>query len=96
MLENNEMIYTAIFQNNTGKLTRSRYTGVIDRKEAWKSAAHMGESNGDCLLALVPGDHPVYTYDNTFSNKNADRTNMKTHDVFELDQNGEESVFQMT
>ena len=46
MMENNEMIYTAIFQNQSGKLTHSRYTGVIDRREAWEIAANMGESSG--------------------------------------------------
>tara|TARA_B100000902_G_C26461392_1_gene505594 strand:- start:86 stop:364 length:279 start_codon:yes stop_codon:yes gene_type:complete len=63
-MENNEMIYTAIFQGPQGQLSHSRYTGVIDRKDAWLSAAKMGGSNNMCLLALVPGDHPVYFYDN--------------------------------
>ena len=95
MLENNEMIYTAIFQNQSGKLTRSRYTGVIDRREAWHAAANMGESSGECLLALVPGDHPVYTYENTFQVNKIDRTNMKAHDVFEVIHGGDD-VFEMT
>ncbi len=95
MLENKEMIYTAIFQNQSGELTYSRYTGVIDRGEAWRAAANMGESSGECLLALVPGDHPVYTYENTFQANKTDRTNMKVHDVFELIHDSED-VFEMT
>ena len=73
MMENNEMIYTAIFQGPQGQLSYSRYTGVIDRKTAWLTAAKMGGSNNMCLLALVPGDHPVYFYDN-FVNDNAQET----------------------
>ena len=88
------MIYTAIFQNSAGKTSSSRYTGVIDRRRAWQAAAKLGESNGDCLVALVPGDHPVHTYENIFDVEGSDRTNMKTHDVFEV--YGEEETFEMT
>ncbi len=93
MMENDEMIYTAIFQNKQGELTHSRYTGVIGRREAWRRAADMGETNGDCLVALVPGDHPVYTYENTMIDREQNITEMKNHDVFELP---EEDVYQMT
>ena len=93
MMENDEMIYTAIFQNRQGQLTRSRYTGVIGRREAWRQAAAMGESNGDCLVALVPGDHPVHTYENTMVDAIENNTEMQSHDVFDLPG---ENVFQMT
>ena len=88
MMENNEMIYTAIFQGPQGQLTRSRYTGVIDRHEAWLSAAKMGASTDLCLLALVPGDHQVYFYNN-FVEDNSKLSNDTPIDVFD-------NVFEMT
>jgi hypothetical protein len=86
-MENNEMIYTAIFQNSIGKLFSSRYTGVMNRSEAWMSAAKIGGSEGNCLIALVPGDHPIYFYDNFVKETSVsmtDRTNIKSHDVYEI------------
>ena len=87
MMENNEMIYTAIFQNAQGKLTRSRYTGVVSRQDAWLAATKMGASNGDCLIALVSGDHPVYFYENFVADSNVidmkQRTKQQEHDVYE-------------
>ena len=85
MLENNEMIYTAIFQNAQGKLVRSRYTGQISKKDAWLDAAKMGASNGECLVALVPGDHPIYFYENFASDLNErPLSEQQTHDLYEL------------
>ena len=95
MMETKEMIYTAIFQNRDGRMSRYRYTGVIERRQAWTEAAKLGQSNGECLVALVPGDHPVHTYENTFDVDKNDRTSMKTHDVFEVPPD-DESVFEMT
>ena len=93
-MENNEMIYTAIFQGSQGKLTHSRYTGVIDKKQAWLAAAKMGASNNMCLIALVPGDHPVYFYENFVEdNAKRDRTQTQFHDVYEM---GPDDVFEMT
>ena len=92
MMENDEMIYTAIFQDKDGNLSRSRYTGVIARQEAWRRAASMGESSNMCLLALVPGDHPVYTYENVF-NSEQPSTELKQHDVFEMQAN---DAYEMT
>jgi hypothetical protein len=92
MMEDDEMIYTAIFQNSKGVLTRGRYTGSPDRHQAWQHAAQMGEPSGDCLVAMVPGDHPLYTYENI-----CDRTaniELKSHDVYEVGIGG--NVFQMT
>lgn len=94
MMENDEMIYTAIFQSNGGKITRSRYTGVINRKDAWIAAAKLGESDGQCLVALVPGDHPVHTYENVFNDDLA--TAMRNHDLYEITPDPNESVYEMT
>mgnify|MGYP001435786077 CR=1 FL=1 len=93
MMENNEMIYTAIFQDPQGQLSHSRYTGVINRKEAWVSAARMGGSNNLCLLALVPGDHPVYFYDN-FVNDNASSESMRSNSNEPIDVYN--NVYEMT
>jgi len=89
MMENDEMIYTAIFRTKEGKMTRSRYTGVIARREAWIRAQAMGQSNDDVLVALVPGDHPVYTYESLFEN-NEPNTELKDHDLYDF------NVFEMT
>ncbi len=81
------MIYTAIFQNAQGKLVRSRYTGVVNRQDAWLTATKLGASNGDCLIALVSGDHPVYFYENFVTDSNVtdtkQRTKLQEHDVYE-------------
>lgn len=86
MMENNEMIYTAIFQNTQGRLTYSRYTGVMQRSDAWLAATKLGASNGECLIALVSGDHPVYFYENFVEDNAAqsNRTPMQGHDVYEM------------
>ena len=89
MMEDDQMTYTAIFQNNVGSLTKGRYTGSPDRHQAWQHAAQMGEANGDCLVAMVPGDHPVYTYE-SIAETNSE---LKNHDVFDLPA---ENVYQMT
>ncbi len=94
MMENDEMIYTAIFQSKTGRVVRSRYTATMNRREAWASAAAMGESNGECLIALVPGDHPVHTHESVFSD--APNTELKHHDVFEVAVESDENVYEMT
>ena len=82
-MENKIMIYTAIYQNSQGKLFTSRYTGIVNKSEAWLSAAQMGGSEGNCLVALVPGDHPVYFYENFVSDsEHRDRTGQQDHDLF--------------
>lgn len=89
-MENKPMIYTAIFQDSVGKLFTSRYTGVVNRAEAWLAAAKMGSSEGNCLVALVPGDHPVYFYENFVTETNASPREHRTfseqqsHDVYEM------------
>ena len=77
MRENPEMIYTAIYQNAQGRLTYGRYLGNMSRKEAWVSAASLGEPDQLCLVALVPGDHPVYFYEDV-------GPSIKDVDVFDL------------
>jgi len=92
------MIYTAIFQGPQGKLTHSRYTGVISRKEAWLSAARMGASDGLCLLALVPGDHPAYFYEDFVTdNARSGMHSIRHHDLFEVRLlDDEEEAYEMT
>ena len=81
------MIYTAIFQNSVGKLFTSRYTGVVNRSDAWLTAAKMGASEGNCLVALVPGDHPVYFYDNFVTDSNVidinERSEQQNHNLYD-------------
>ena len=79
------MVYTAIYQNGQGKLIQCRYTGFISRKDAWLNAAQMGGSEGNCLIALVPGDHPVYFYDNFVEDTaNDGPSEMQRHDLFDM------------
>lgn len=75
------MIYTAIFQDSEGHYHRLRYTGETERIKAWENAAHMGASDGLCLVLLIPGDHPIYTYEDVHP---PDRTAVQNHDLFEL------------
>lgn len=71
------MIYTAIFQNVKGRFTTSRYAGSVNRQEAWKDAAKLGEeSDGNCLVLLLPGHQVVHTYEDIYQG-------IKDHDVFE-------------
>ena len=77
------MIYTAIYQNSQGGLFTSRYTGIVNKPDAWLSAAKMGASQGSCLVALVPGDHPVYFYENFVNDTDSrDRTGQQDHDLY--------------
>ena len=79
------MIYTAIYQDSLGNLTHEIYTGHVDRSAAWLAAATIGGSNDKCLIALVPGSHPVYFYsDFVKSNSAASTEDVKSHDLFEL------------
>lgn len=79
------MIYTAIYQGPQGQLTYGRYTGHISRQDAWLSAAKLGGMNGNCLVALVPGDHPVYFYENFVKDNAAkERSETQQHDLYEI------------
>ena len=64
--------YTAIYQNSEGKITRYTAQGSNDRREAWAQLCGMKESDGECLILLVPGDHPVIQYEDTRENKQID------------------------
>ena len=64
--------YTAIYQNARGKITRYTATASNDKKEAWAQLCGMKESEGECLILLVPGDHPVVQYEDTRENRQID------------------------
>ena len=64
--------YTAIFQNSEGKVKRYTAQASNDKREAWSQLCHMKESDGECLILLVPGDHPVVQYEDTLENKQID------------------------
>ena len=78
------MIYTAIYQNGQGKLSYETYSGHMNRSDAWLNAAKQGGANNKCLIALVPGVHPVYFYENFVSDGEATRSPVQDHDVYEM------------
>tara|TARA_B100000282_G_scaffold162528_1_gene117420 strand:- start:199 stop:459 length:261 start_codon:yes stop_codon:yes gene_type:complete len=85
MMENKEMIYTAIYQNSQGNLSYETYSGHMSRADAWIDAAKKGGANDKCLVALVPGVHPVYFYsDYVNSVSEVNNNEIKNHDLFEL------------
>ena len=79
------MTYTAIYQSAQGKLTYSRKAGPISRKDTWLEAAREAGAEGKCLVALVPGYHPVYFYEN-FVDDNAatELSEQQRHDLYEI------------
>ena len=64
--------YTAIYQNSKGEITRYTAQASNDRGEAWSQLRGMKENEGECLILLVPGDHPVVQYEDTRENKQID------------------------
>ena len=66
------MPYTAIYQNSEGKITRYTATASNDRGKAWAQLREMKENEGECLILLVPGDHPVVQYEDIRENKQID------------------------
>ncbi len=64
--------YTAIYQNSEGKISRYTAQASNDRGEAWAQLHTMKENDGECLILLVPGDHPVVQYEDTCENKQID------------------------
>ena len=64
--------YTAIYQNSDGQITQYIMTASNDRSKAWTQLYEMKESDGECLILLVPGDHPVVQYEDTIDNKQID------------------------
>ena len=80
------MIYTAIYQNSQGELSYSTYMGQMSRHSAWLEAAKTGGAQDKCLVALVPGVHPVYFYSDfvdDFSDL-SDTSGIKNHDLYEM------------
>lgn len=86
MMENNQMIYTAIYQNSQGGLSYSTYMGQMSRHSAWLEAAKTGGAQDKCLVALVPGVHPVYFYSDFVDDFTdlSDVSNIKNHDLYEM------------
>lgn len=81
------MIYTAIYQNSQGEMSYETYSGHMNRSDAWLSAAKQGGANNKCLVALVPGVHPVYFYSDfvdSVSDSAPREDDIKQHDLFEL------------
>ena len=76
------MIYTAIYMDREGKVVHRRCPADMNRHKAWKSAVALGAPNGECLLALVCGGHPVYTYESF--NPNEKPESIKHHDLYEI------------
>ncbi len=64
--------YTAIYQNSKGRITRYTAQASNDKKEAWAQLSGMRESDGECLILLVPCNHPVIQYVDTIENKQID------------------------
>tara|TARA_R100000234_G_scaffold917_1_gene754 strand:+ start:310 stop:549 length:240 start_codon:yes stop_codon:yes gene_type:complete len=64
--------YTAIYQNSAGEIKRYTAQASNDKKQAWAQLSHMKEDDGECLILLVPGDHPVVQYLDTIDNKQID------------------------
>ena len=64
--------YTAIYQNSTGTISRYRTHASNDRGKAWTQLCDMKENEGECLILLVPGDHPVVQYEDTLENRQID------------------------
>ena len=64
--------YTAIYQNIRGEITRYTAQASNDRGKAWTQLRAMKENEGECLILLVPGDHPVVQYEDTQENKQVD------------------------
>ena len=79
------MIYTAIFQNSVGTLSHETYRGHSTRSEAWLDAAQQGGASDKCLVALIPGDHPVYFYSDFVGDQALEtHDTLKKIDLFDL------------
>jgi len=57
-----EMVYTAIYQNKIGHMTSEKFFGSMSKTDSWIKAAQQAGANDMCLIALVPGNHPVYFF----------------------------------
>ena len=64
--------YTAIYQNSEGEITSHTTQGSNDKRQAWAQLCNMKENEGECLILLVPGDHPVVQYKDVQESKQVD------------------------
>jgi hypothetical protein len=64
--------YTAIYQNSAGEITHNLATASNDRAQAWAQLCEMKENEDECLILLVPGDHPVIQYKDIQKNRYVD------------------------
>ena len=55
--------YTAIFQTTTGSLRVYNAPASNDRPVAWAQMSALKENEDECLILLVPGNHPVVRYE---------------------------------
>ena len=55
--------YTAIFQTTTGSLRVYNAPASNDRPVAWAQMSALKENEDECLILLVPGNHPVIRYE---------------------------------
>jgi hypothetical protein len=79
------MTYTAIYQDARGKLTYGHHSGQISRKDTWPAIEQVAGADGKCLIALVPGSHPVYFYENFVSdNEASELSEQQKHDPYEI------------
>ena len=62
------MTWTAILHDGS-RYSHKVFYGSNDKREAWASLCNMKEDDGECLILLVPGDHPVVQYEDTLTNK---------------------------
>ena len=92
-MENDEMIYTAIFQSKDGTLFRAEYLGEMSRKTAWHNAAKMECGRDSTLLVLVPGNHPIHTYESLFGEAPPPT---KRDNPYEVTVTPDDDVYEMT
>ena len=64
--------YTAIYQNSEGEITHHKIQASNDKRQAWSQLCDHRHNEGECLILLVPGDHPVVQYVDTIENKQID------------------------
>ena len=55
--------YTAIVQTTTGSLRVYNAPASNDRPVAWAQLSELKENEDECLILLVPGNHPVVRYE---------------------------------
>ena len=58
------MIYTAIFQNDSGRFSYDVYDAPHGFSSAWSAISEAAVEDGLCLIAVIPGNHQVGFHDN--------------------------------